>query len=59
LVSDDSGDRKTDFYLDSVEKMKVLGGGQAGGPEVAEGFEVRVPCPRRSEGGAFFRVIFN
>jgi hypothetical protein len=52
-VSDDSGDRKTDFYLDSVEKMKVLGGGQAGGPEVAEGFEVRVPCPRRSEGGAF------
>src|ERR1017187_9341678 len=30
LVSDDSGDRKTDFSLDSVEKMKVLGGEQLG-----------------------------
>src|ERR1019366_625923 len=28
--SDDSGGRKTDFSLDSVEEMKVLGGGQLG-----------------------------
>ena len=28
--SDDSGGRTTDFSLDSVEEMKVLGGGQLG-----------------------------